>query len=90
MSNEKSTMKSQTDWARVDALKPEDIDLCDCPEVTDELWAKGEMFGPSQSDSQERLPIDDDIIAYFKSEGSDYPVRSNHVLRDYIEEHWAG
>jgi hypothetical protein len=31
--------KSETDWARQDAMTDADIDLSDCPEVTSEMFA---------------------------------------------------
>jgi hypothetical protein len=40
MSKEPTTRKSQTDWARVDAMADEDIDFSDCPEITPEQFAK--------------------------------------------------
>lgn len=33
--------KSETDWKRIDAMKDEDIDLSDIPEVTAEMFARG-------------------------------------------------
>lgn len=90
MSNENSTKKSQTDWVKVDAMRDEDIDLSECPEVTDEMWAKGEMFvdtEPFSAKPQEQLSIDRDIIEFFRSKGIDYPIRINHVLREYVDEH---
>lgn len=92
MSNENSTKKSQTDWARIDAMRDEDIDLTDCPEVTDEMWAKGELFvdsTPVTTNPQEQLSIDKDIVEFFRSKGIDYPLRINHVLREYVDEHKA-
>ena len=32
--------KSQTDFARLDKMKDEDIDLSDAPEITPEMFAK--------------------------------------------------
>lgn len=32
--------KSETDWARIDAMSDEDIDFSDCPEATLEMFAK--------------------------------------------------
>jgi predicted RNase H-like HicB family nuclease len=34
MNNNSISSKSETDWARLDAMADEDIDLSDCPEVT--------------------------------------------------------
>ena len=39
--NDKSILtKSETDWARIDAMSDEDIDFSDCPEATPEMFAK--------------------------------------------------
>jgi hypothetical protein len=40
MSNRSSSRASRTDWPRVDALRDEDIDLSEIPEVTRELFRK--------------------------------------------------
>lgn len=32
--------QGQTDWARLDAMSDEDIDLSDIPEMTDEMFAQ--------------------------------------------------
>jgi hypothetical protein len=38
MSNESISSKSETDWARLDEITDEDIDLSDCPKVTPEMF----------------------------------------------------
>ncbi|MEG3437889.1 hypothetical protein V0288_12245 [Pannus brasiliensis CCIBt3594] len=40
MNNEFTSIESETDWQRLDAMTDEDIDLSDCPEVTSEMFAK--------------------------------------------------
>ena len=35
-----TSKKSRTDWKRVDALKDQDIDLSDVPEVSPEMFAR--------------------------------------------------
>jgi hypothetical protein len=39
MNNKSIVSKSETDWARLDAMTDADIDLSDCPEVTSEMFA---------------------------------------------------
>ena len=39
MNNESTSRASQTDWARVEAMRDEDIDWSDIPEVTEEKMA---------------------------------------------------
>ena len=42
--NKKSTSRaSRTDWARINAMRDEDIDLSDIPEVTEEQMARAEL-----------------------------------------------
>jgi hypothetical protein len=40
MSEPSSLESSRTDWTRIDALRDEEIDLSDNPEVTPEMFAK--------------------------------------------------
>jgi hypothetical protein len=39
MNNKSMLNKSETDWARLDAMSDADIDLSDCPEVTPDMFA---------------------------------------------------
>ncbi len=92
MNKENSIKQSQTDWARIDAMTDEEIDFTDCPEITDEMWATGVLrknFKPIPTKSQENLPVDRDIIEYFKAQGRDYQTKINQLLRAYMEAHQA-
>jgi len=92
MNNENSTKKSQTNWARIDAMTDEDIDFTDCPEVTGEMWENGILrknFKPIPRKHQENFPIDRDIIEFFKSQDFNYPAKINQLLREYMEAHQA-
>jgi len=40
MNNETISSRSKTDWEQLDAITDEDIDLCDCPEITPEQFTK--------------------------------------------------
>ena len=80
--------ESQTDWARLDAMTDEDIDLSDCPEITEEMWAKGVWRKGLKSiptKPQENLPVDRDIIEFFKAQGQNYQTKINQILRAYME-----
>ena len=88
MNKENSIKQSQTNWARIDAMTDEEIDFTDCPEITDEMWATGVLqknFKPIPTKSQENLPVDRDIIEYFKAQGRDYQTKINELLRAYME-----
>jgi uncharacterized protein len=47
--------KSETDWARLDAMTDADIDLSDCPEVTPEMFA-GAVVRRSTNNRSGRVP----------------------------------
>ncbi len=90
MNKENSMKKSQTDWARIDAMTDKDIDFTDCPEITDEMWENGILrknFKPIPRKNQENFPIDKDIIEFFKGRSFNYPAEINKLLRDYMEAH---
>jgi hypothetical protein len=40
MNNEFKSIKSQTDWQRLDAMTDRDIDFSDCPEITPKMFAQ--------------------------------------------------
>lgn len=88
MSKTNTLEKSQTDWARIDAMTDEDIDLSDIPEITEEMWENGTLlknFKPIPRKNQENFPIDKDIIEFFKAQSFNYPAKINQLLRDYME-----
>lgn len=89
MNKQNTSKKSQTDWARIDALTDDEIDYTDIPPITDEMWAKGVLQKglKSNAKSQENLPIDQDIIEYFKKHGANYQAQINQLLRNYMKSH---
>ncbi len=92
MKKSNTTNKSETDWARVDAMTDEDIDFSDIPKVTPEMFARGVLrknFKPIPTKSQENLPVDRDIIEFFKAQDFNYPLKINQLLRAYMEAHQA-
>ena len=78
------TMKSKTDWARVKAMKDEDIDYSDCPPLDEEFWQNAKLIMP-----ESKVPIgarfDRDVVDWFKKQGHGYQSRMNAVLKTYIE-----
>ncbi len=88
MNDENTFEKSQTDWARIDVMTDDEIDLSDCPEITEEMWAKAVRMKngkPIPKKNQENLPIDRDIIEFLKARGFFYPLKINEILRAYME-----
>ncbi len=88
MNEQNISKESQTDWARIDAMTDDEIDLTDIPEITEEMWAKAVWRKGSKSNStnsQETLAVDSDVIEFFKAQGRDYQKKINQLLRAYME-----
>jgi len=81
--------KSQTDFARLDKMKDEDIDYSDAPEITPEMFAKAIVRRglKPRVKKQITLRVDDDVLAWFKKQGSGYQTKINLLLRAYMNEH---
>ena len=78
---------SKTDWKRVDALRDEEIDFSDNPEVTPEMFAKaivrrGLVAAPLKE--QVTLRMDVDVLRWFRSQGKGYQTQINALLRAYM------
>jgi len=74
------------DWDRVDAIKDEDIDYSDIPEVTDfskfRPWEKRQMFKPVKV--AVTCKLDADIVTWLKQGGKGYQTRLNTILRQVM------
>ncbi|MFZ0310167.1 MAG: BrnT family toxin [Candidatus Sulfotelmatobacter sp.] len=76
----KLTKEQKRDIAAIAAMKDEDIDLFDMPEVLD--WSKAEMdkfYRPPKRSVTMRL--DGDVIDWLKGYGKGYQTRVNLLLR---------
>jgi uncharacterized protein (DUF4415 family) len=74
----------------VDALRDEDIDLSDNPEVTPEMFARAvarKGLKPVARKQQVTLRLDADVLAWFKAQGRGYQTKINALLRAYVEAH---
>ena len=80
-------LKSQTDWARVDAKTDADIerDIASDPDadIVDPDWENAVLVIPS-SKTPISIRVDDDVLAFFKGGGPGYQKRINAVLRSYM------
>lgn len=79
----KSTQKSRTDWERVDAMKDNEINMSDVPELDENFFANAEIRMPMRKDSI-TLRLDHDILEWYKSLGKGYQTRINAILRLYM------
>ena len=88
----KRTLKgSQTDWARVRAMKNEDIVIDkDAPAWTPEMFARAVLrkgLKPIPRKTLVSLRIDEDVLEWFRGQGAGYQSRMNALLRAYMEAH---
>ena len=82
--------KSQTDWARLDALTDEEIEASiandpDWQEFKDLDWSKAVVVIPPKKKAIS-IRVDEDVLDYFKKQGTGYQRRMNAVLRSYMQQ----
>lgn len=89
MKKKSTSVKSQTDFDRLDQMKDEDIDYSDAPEITPEMFAKAVVRRglKPRAKKQLTLRVDSDVLDWFKKRGRGYQTRINLLLRAYMEEH---
>ena len=68
----------------IEAIKDEDIDCSDIPELDEDFWANAELRLPKPKKGV-YLRIDQDILDRLKAEGPGYQTRINAVLRAYLD-----
>jgi uncharacterized protein (DUF4415 family) len=80
--------KSQTDFARLDKMKDEDIDLSNAPEITPEMFAKAIVRRglKPRTKTQLTLRVDTDVLEWYKKQGRGYQTKINMLLRAYMQE----
>ena len=75
--------RSKTDWKRIDALRDEDIDFSEIPELGPDFFARAIIWpGPKK---QITLRIDPDVLTFFRKQGRGYQTVINAILRKYME-----
>jgi len=75
----------------VRAIRDEDIDTSDIPELGEKFWKNARLMSPlipSMGTKQTvSIRIDPDVLSWFKNHGKRYQSRINAVLRAYVESH---
>jgi uncharacterized protein (DUF4415 family) len=74
---------SKTDWKRLAEMNDESVDTSDIPELDDAFFEKAELRVSAKQPVT--LRIDEDVLAWFKSQGKGYQTRINKLLRQYME-----
>jgi uncharacterized protein (DUF4415 family) len=80
--------KSETDWAHLEALTDEEIkaSVADDPDWSDEWnWGEAVLVIPPKKKAIS-IRVDEDVLDYFKKEGTGYQRRMNAVLRSYMQQ----
>jgi len=79
----------KTDWAAVDALTDEEIAeaVRNDPDAVplDVNWSKAVLVIPPKKKAIS-IRVDEDVLDYFKKEGSGYQRRMNAALRSYVQQ----
>lgn len=89
MNKKNSPRQSETDWARIDAMKDEDIDVSDIPELDASFFANAVIRWPEPKATL-TIRIDREVLAWFKAQGKGYQTRINAILKAYKEAHDNG
>lgn len=82
-------LDDRTDWDRVESLSDEEIERAVEDDPDQELlgpeWFKvATLVDPSADKQRITIRLDEDIVDYFKEQGSGYQSRINKVLRAYV------
>lgn len=78
-----ATRDISAELAAIDAIRDEDIDLSDAPEITDfSGFRRGLFYRPEKQPVTIRL--DADVVDWFKRTEPKYQTAVNRVLREYM------
>ena len=66
------------------AIKDEDIDYSDIPELDENFWRRAELQMP-QPKKGVYVRLDTDVLDWLKSKGKGYQTRMNAMLRALME-----
>jgi uncharacterized protein (DUF4415 family) len=86
MSRKNIKKQSETDWARIDAMRDEDIDTSDIPEL-DESFFKNAVLRLPQPKVSVCIRMDREVLDWYKSQGKGYQTKINAILKAYKETH---
>ncbi len=75
---------SKTDWKSIDAMKDDDIDYSDIPELGDDFFKNAVLRMPEKK-AVITLRLDKDVLSWFKSKGRGYQTQINALLRSYMK-----
>ena len=73
---------TNTRLSEIENLPDDNIDTSDIPELDDEFWENAKRIVP-----ENYIPIEHEVLEWFKGQGKDYHDQINMVLRAYMESH---
>jgi len=83
--------KGKTDWEKLRALPDQEVVFTeDAPATSPEDWANAiahEGLPVPSRKTQIALRVDNDVLAWFKAQGSGYQTRMNAVLKAFRDAH---
>jgi uncharacterized protein (DUF4415 family) len=68
---------------QIEAIKDEDIDYSDIPELDETFWQRAEPHMP-QPKKGVYIRLDADVLDWLESKGEGYQTRMNAMLRDQM------
>lgn len=78
---------SKKDLDRYDAMRDEDIDYSDIPELTEEFWANAKVT-PPRTKPNVSLRLPEEVVDFFKADNpKGYTGRMAAVLSAYVQAH---
>ena len=75
---------SKTDWAKLDTMTDEEIDMSDTPELDDDFFKRATLRMPEPVSTT--IEVDPGVLAWFEAQ-SDSAKLMNAALRIYAEAH---
>lgn len=78
--------RSRTNWARIDAMRDEEIDFSDIPEQRRDFFKRAVLRLPEPK-ATVTIRLDRQVLEWFKAQGRGYQTRINALLRAYMEAH---
>jgi len=82
-------MESRTDWERLRQMTDEEIEAAaredpNSPLLDDEWLRAARLVTPSGAKEQISIRLDEEVVAFFRSQGRGYQTRINDVLKAYV------
>ncbi|NES81278.1 MAG: BrnA antitoxin family protein [Moorea sp. SIO2B7] len=75
---------SKTDWARIDAMKDEDINTSDIPPLSEDFLAKAQLRMPKSPITVE-VEVDSETFAWFQAQGESAQQQMSVALKIYVQ-----